>query len=205
MKYSLFQQKTDKKERQNYLFPFIIVFVIICGCSGNKPVIQGKVTDRAKTPSLNAFEVTTIISDSGITRYRITTPEWYIFDKADRSHWLFPKGLHFDRFNTKYEVDAQIDCKWAIYYDKEKLWTLRDSVRCRNLSGETFSTDLLNWNEITQMIYSDAAITITKKTMIINGIGFESNQMLTKYHINKVTGILPVDSEEETDTVKMNN
>ena len=34
--------------------------------------------------------------------------------------------------------------------------------------------------------------------MIINGIGFESNQMLTKYRINKVTGVLPIDNDEDS-------
>lgn len=181
----------------------VLVFVIclIQSCSNSKPVTEGKVENRNTTPSLVAHDISTVISDSGITRYRITSPEMLIFDKAERSNWLFPKGLHFERFDEAYKADAQIDCKWAIYYDIEKLWILKDSVRCTNISGETFSTDVLNWDENQQKIYSDAPISITKKTMIINGIGFESNQMLTKYRINKVTGVLPIDSAEETDSI----
>lgn len=186
------------------LWVFVLMVIFSCpfqSCSRNKPVTEGKVEDRQKTPSLVAREISTVISDSGITRYRITTPEMLIFDKEERSNWLFPKGLHFERFDENYKADAQIDCKWAIYYDIEKLWILKDSVRCTNISGETFSTDILNWDEKQQKIYSDAPISITKKTMVINGIGFESNQMLTKYRINKVTGVLPIDAEEESDTL----
>ena len=165
-------------------------------CSGGKPVAEGKVSDKAKTPTLQASEITTVISDSGITRYRITTPDMAIYDNAERSHWLFPRGLHFERFDFNLSIDAQVDCKYAIYYDKERLWILRDSVRCYNISGEIFETNLLNWDETEERIYSNQPIKITKKDMIINGIGFESNQMLTRYQINKVTGILPIDSEE---------
>ena len=181
----------------------LIVFVtfgcgVLSGCSDNKPVIRGKVGDLQKTPSLIATDISTVISDSGITRYRITTPRMLIFDRAERSHWFFPKGLHFERFDEHYKADAQIDCRWGGYYDQEKLWILKDSVRCTNISGETFSTNRLNWDERAQRIYSDSAITITKKSMIINGIGFESNQMLTKYRINKVTGVLPIDNDEDS-------
>ena len=80
----------------------LIVFVtfgcgVLSGCSDNKPVVRGKVGDPQKTPSLIATDISTVISDSGITRYRITTPRMLIFDRAERSHWFFPKGLHFEQ------------------------------------------------------------------------------------------------------------
>ncbi|MDR2684745.1 MAG: LPS export ABC transporter periplasmic protein LptC [Prevotellaceae bacterium] len=178
----------------------VLLFLPIC-CSNEKPQITSSVIDRAETPQLKAINISTIISDSGITRYRITTPEWYIYDKAAEPYWLFPRGLHFDRFDENYDVDAQIDCNHAVYYDKIQLWVLKDSVRCTNIQGEQFETNLLNWNQREERIYSDSAISIQKKTMIINGIGFESNQMLTKYRINKVTGILPIDE----DSTQMND
>lgn len=181
-------------------FVWLTILIVLgahVGCSDSKPITDGRIDDRQKTPSLTALDISTVISDSGITRYRITTPKMLIFDKEERSNWSFPQGLHFERFDENYKTDAQIDCRWAIYYDRERLWVLKDSVRCTNIEGEKFETNLLNWDELNQRIYSDAPISITKATMIIHGIGFESNQMLTKYRINKVTGVLPIDSEEE--------
>ncbi len=185
-----------KKQIRALCIVFLVLAVYV-GCSHSKPITDGRIDDRQKTPSLTALDISTVISDSGITRYRITTPEMLIFDRDERSNWSFPKGLHFERFDETYKVNAQIDCRWAIYYDKERLWILKDSVRCTNIEGEKFETDLLNWDEQNQRIYSDAPITITKATMIIYGTGFESNQMMTKYRINKVTGVLPVDSDKE--------
>ena len=45
------------------------------------------IDDRASMPVLDAQEVTTLISDSGVTRFRITSRQWLVFDKAEPSHW----------------------------------------------------------------------------------------------------------------------
>ena len=180
----------------HYSLLVVVVLFLSIACTSKKPDITDSVGNRAEYARLKAFEITTIVSDSGITRYRVTTPEWLVFDRAIESHWLFPQGLHFERFDENYNIDAKIDCKHATYYDKLRIWVLKDSVRCTNIEGEQFETNLLNWNEYEQRIYSDSAIRITKKDLIINGIGFESNQTLTQYKTSRVTGILPVDEEE---------
>ena len=180
----------------------VLALFLSVGCTNDKQQITDAVGDRAEAARLKAFEISTIISDSGITRYRMTAAEWFVFDKAAEPYWLFPKGLHFDRFDQNYNVDAQIDCKHAIYYDKIRLWVLKDSVCCTNIEGEKFETNILYWNELQERIYSDSAITITKKNLIIKGIGFESNQTLTSYRTHQVTGILPVDEEEQEDRVE---
>ena len=186
-----------------FMVPSIVIFVVVLVSfnsilkKNDKPQITESVGDRAETARLKALEITTIISDSGVTRYRITTSEMYIFDKATEPYWFFPQGLHFEKFDPNFNVDAKIDCKHAIYYDKKQHWVLSDSVCCTNIEGEKFETNLLNWNERDEKIYSDSAIKITKKDLIINGIGFESNQTLTNYRTWGATGILPVDQEEE--------
>ncbi len=36
--------------------------------------------------------VTTLVSDSGVTRYRINTEEWLVFDRKNPPYWAFEKG-----------------------------------------------------------------------------------------------------------------
>jgi LPS export ABC transporter protein LptC len=177
-------------------FIVVVALFLSVSCINDKPQVTEAVGDRAEAARLKALNISTIISDSGVTRYRITTPEWYVFDRSAEPYWLFPKGLHFDRFDHDYNIDAQIDCKHAIYYDKKQLWVLSDSVRCTNIEGEKFETNLLNWDQKEERIYSDSAISITKKSLIIKGFGFESNQTLTAYSTHNVTGILPIDAED---------
>jgi LPS export ABC transporter protein LptC len=177
----------------------IVVLFVTIACN-SKPHITDSVSDRTIAPRLNATDIMTIISDSGITRYRITTPQWLVYDKAEEPFWEFPQGLHFDRFDEKYNVDAQIDCRHAFFYDNIQLWVLTDSVRATNLQEERFETEKLYWNQKEERIYSDSTITIYKQGLKIIGLGFESNQTMTNYRIIQPTGIIPVDEDENEAT-----
>jgi LPS export ABC transporter protein LptC len=179
----------------------LIVFLSI-GCSNDKkPDISGIISNREQTPTLKVYNVTDLISDSGVTRYRVSAPEWYYYDKAARPYNLFPRGLHFERFDSLYNIDANVDCKYAVWYDKEDLFVLKDSVVCTNLKGERFETNLLNWDNKGGRIYSDSAISIVRDGLILKGIGFESNQTLSVYRILQPVGIIPLDNEETEDSV----
>ena len=173
---------------------FVTVLCFLASCS-DRPEQVGAITDRANTPSLHATEISTVISDSGVTRYRINAPEWMVYDKAEVPYWDFPKGIRLEKFNTHLDVDAEIQSDYAIYYEKKRLWDLRDSVKAVNLEGEQFECDQLFWDENTEKIYSDSRIKITQKDKIIEGYGFESNQSLTKYVIRKPIGIIPMSEE----------
>ena len=176
------------------LLRYMVMVAVICSCS-EKTEQVGAITDRAKTPSLRATEVSTVVSDSGVTRYRINTPEWMIYDKAEIPYWEFPEGIRLEKFDVKLNVDAEIQSNYAIYYDKKRLWDLRDSVKAVNLEGEQFECNQLFWDENTEKVYSDDSIKITQKDKIIKGYGFESNQSLTRYTIRRPIGIFPLSEE----------
>ena len=179
--------------RKITLFVTVVCFILSCS---DRPEQVDAITNRAETPSLRATEVSTVISDSGITRYRINTPEWLIYDKAEVPFWDFPQGIHLEKFDTRLNVDAEIQSNYAIYYDKKRLWDLRDSVKAVNMEGELFECDQLFWDENTEKVYSDSKIKITQKDKIITGYGFESNQALTKYVIRNPEGIFPLSEED---------
>ena len=151
--------------------------------------------ERSQMPKLSATEVTTLVSDSGVTRYRVRTKEWKVFDKADDPYWDFPKGIHFDKFDPNMKVDAEIQSKVATYYTDRKLWDLKDSVHAMNLEGEHFECDQLFWDENAQKVYSKGKIKITQKDKVIYGQGFESNQTFTKYVIKKPEGVFPIEDK----------
>lgn len=148
--------------------------------------------DRTQYPTLHAKDVQTLVSDSGVVRYRVNTQEWMVFDKAEEPYWDFPNGLRLERFNPNMKVDAELQSNYAIYQTDKKLWDLRDSVKAMNLDGEHFECDQLFWDERAERIYSNGKIKITKKDRIIYGQGFESNQTLSKYTIRKPEGIFPI-------------
>ncbi len=171
--------------------------LFLCAACGNKkPEVSDEIINRGEAPRLRADEITTLISDSGITRYRITAKTWLVYDKVEEPYWDFPEGLHLESFDEQFNTEAQIDCKRARYYETKKLWQLDDSVRAVNLEGDRFATQQLFWEQNTERIFSDSLITIDQKDKQIIGEGFESNQSMTRYTIRKTRGIIPVDSED---------
>lgn len=174
----------------------MLIFLSIMACSNDKPEKIRAVVDRSKLPRLHATEITTVVSDSGITRYRISTCRWDIYDRAMPPYWEFPKGIHLERFDQLLKVDANIHSLYAKFNENEQLWELKGKVKAINLQGEQFETEKLYWNQRQERIYSDTLVKITQATRIITGIGFESNQTLTKYLIKRPQGIFPVTESE---------
>ncbi len=168
--------------------------VLSSSCSKNKTPITDSVFDKL-TPELASDSITTIVSDSGIIRYRIKAEHWNVYDKADTPYWDFPKGLRFERFNESYDIDAEIEAQRAIYYSELEIWKLNDSVRAMNLNGEKFETEELYWDQKSEKVYSDSSIVIVQSDKKIMGVGFESNQTFTRYTILQPKGTLPIDSD----------
>ena len=173
---------------------FLLFCIVSCN-KDDKPEKIAAVVDRSAMPRLHATDITTLISDSGITRYRISAPCWNVYDKANQPYWEFPQGIHFERFDLNLRVVANIQSEYAKFNENEQLWELRKNVRMTNIQGQLFETNQLYWNQREERFYSDSLIKITDATHIIKGIGFESNQNITNYHIRKTQGIFPVDKE----------
>ena len=175
----------------------VVLLLLVCSFvySCTKKEVRhraGAIADRKAMPALAGDEVTTLISDSGITRYRITAKKWLVFDKADTPYWEFPEGVYLEKFNLNLEADATIEADYAYYNEPAQRWMLRGNVQAVNLEGERFETPLLFWDQQTESVYSDSSIVITREASIIKGVGFRSNQEMTKYTILRPTGVFPI-------------
>jgi len=167
--------------------------VLIGGCVKEAHLETDAIEDRSLTPILDASGVSTLISDSGITRYRINAEHWQVFDKATPSYWEFNGGVYLEKFNEALEVEASIKADYAKYLDQSGLWELRGNVHAMNEKGEQFDTPQLFWNQNEGRIYSDTTIAIRRATSTIVGVGFESNQTMTEYTILQPTGFFPLE------------
>ena len=203
--------------RSNVLFCRSLSITIACGavvmlllfsaCSGRHKDMGDAITERDSLPVMDTKGVMTLISDSGVTRYRINTEEWLVFDRKNPPYWAFEKGVYLEKFDSIFQVEASIKADTAYFFNKEELWKLMGNVHIQNLKGEQFDTELLYWDQRTQRIYSDEFIRIEQPDRIITGHGFESNQQMTVYTIRKPEGIFYVDEEAaaadslQTDTI----
>ncbi len=146
-------------------------------------------------PALDAEQVTTLISDSGVVRYRVKAERWQVFDKANPPYWEFDNGIYLERFDEEQNIDAWLQADYAYYDEQAQIWHLIGNVHAKNLEGEEFDTPEIYWDQKTEKVYSDTTIVITRETSIIRGVGFDSNQSLTKYTIRKPTGVIPIRDE----------
>lgn len=185
----------------------MVMLLLFSSCSGKKKELGYAITERDSMAVMDTRGVTTLVSDSGVTRYRINTEEWLVFDRKNPPYWAFEKGVYLEKFDSIFQVEASIKADTAYFFNKEELWKLMGNVHIQNLKGEQFDTELLYWDQRTQRIYSDEFIRIEQPDRIITGHGFESNQQMTVYTIRKPEGIFYVDEEAaaadslQTDTI----
>ena len=170
-----------------------VMFVLFPSCSGKDKKLTDAISENDTLPSMKSLGVTTLISDSGITRYKIIAEEWLIHDKKNPPYWAFEKGVYLEKFDTLFRIDASIKADTAYYYEKKKIWELKGHVQILSQRGDKFQTDLLFWDEKKEKVYSDKFIQIEQEDKIIKGYGFESNQDLTEYEIKNTTGIFTVE------------
>ena len=179
----------------------VVMLLLFPSCSTEKKKLGQAILERDSLPVMATRGVTTLVSDSGIIRYRIKTEEWLVFDKKNPPYWAFEKGIYLEKFDELHRIDANIKADTAYFYERQKLWELRGNVAIHNLKGEKFNTQQLFWDQNKQLVYSNKFIRIEQQDKIITGYGFESNQQMTRYTLKNTEGIFPVE-EMPKDTLK---
>ena len=62
----------------------IVMLLLLSSCGGKKKAMGEAITERDSLPMMTTLGVTTLISDSGVTRYRVNTDcLLYTSDAAD--------------------------------------------------------------------------------------------------------------------------
>ena len=162
-------------------------------CSGDDNKVYAANIDPEVTPTMTTTDVSTLISDSGIVRYKVDAPVWYVYDEAAEPKWTFPKSLHLESFDEMFNKEATIDCDSATYLTNKQLWRLDGHVRVVNMAGEKFLTNQLFWNQKQQVVYSDSFIQIIRADRVMEGYGFVSDERMTDFSVHNVSAILPAE------------
>ncbi len=180
---------------RNILF-LMLLFASLYGCKQELKEVVTKNTDPEAVPTVISRDVKTLISDSGITQYRITSKIWYIFQEAKQPFWKFPNGLYVEKFDSVFNIEASIKCDSATYFKDIKLWRLDGHVTIQNVHKELILTQQLFWDQRQQKVYSDSFIHIEKSDRIIEGYGFVSNERMTTYQLSRPSGIFPAPEKQ---------
>jgi hypothetical protein len=65
-----------------------------------------------------------------------------------------------------------------------------------NESGDKLETEVLNWSQEKDLIYTDRYVKITNEDQVIHGFGFESDSHLNNRKIKKVQATIYFNDEE---------
>ncbi|MDE6300795.1 MAG: LPS export ABC transporter periplasmic protein LptC [Muribaculaceae bacterium] len=175
--------------------PLLIISLALVASACHKPERTGlsKAPPGQLVPTMITDSVSTLVSDSGYTRYHIVAPVWLMYEDAPDPYWTFPQGLTLEQYDEQMRPAADVRCDSAVYFSRRRLWRLDGNVVMVNTLRDSFLTEQVFWDQTRQMVYSDSFIHIVRSDRVINGYGFESNQSMTAYTVNRPTGIIPVE------------
>lgn len=183
MSTSRFSIQNRNKQNIRVLSVCILIFCFLVGCGSKDKELVDLQFDRETVPLMTGDSITMLISDSGIIRHKVVTPEWQSFDGSD-SYDFFPKGIYYEQFDSLLHKQVTLEADTAWNYTRRKLWRLKGNVLIKNIQNETFKTEEVFWDEKEQKIYSDKFIEINRpQKLVLKGFGFESNQSMTQYRI----------------------
>lgn len=177
-----------------FLLAVALAGIVISACSDGETETISISADPQTFPTMRTVNVSTLISDSGYTRYHITTPLWLMFEEADEPHWNFPDGMYIVQFDDSLRESGTFTADTATYFSRQKLWRFDRNVRMKNVDGDRFRTQQLFWDQNSRKVYSDSFIHIERADRTIEGYGFISNETMTDYTIRRPSGIFPTNA-----------
>ncbi len=157
-------------------------------CQGEKEHTAPAIYPRDSVAVMTSYGVNTLISDSGLIKYRIVTESWEVNQARNPSRWIFEKGLFLEQFDEKFHVEAFIQSDTAYYFDQKKLWELRGRVRIRNVEGLRFYSEELYWDQNTHELYSNKFSRLITPDRELQGSYFRSDERMTHYMVSNSKG-----------------
>ena len=181
------------------LLTVVMPLSFLPSCNSDKKDLIEVVFDPQTSYTLKESNVETLVSDSGVTRYKIIAATRLMFDKAAEPYWYFPDGVYIEKFDTALNIVARIKADTAYSYQRRKLLEAKGNVDITNEEGERFETSQLFFDEQKSIIYGDSFIRITGKDDFVNtGIGFQSNADLTVHYLKHSYMEMTVETQQRT-------
>lgn len=170
------------------LFAFLLASALLPSCTEQQEHIAPAINDRDSVSMMTSYGVNTLISDSGIIKYRIVTERWDVNTIKMPSRWEFMKGIFLEQFDDKFHVEGYIQADTAWYYDQKRLWHLRGRVRIRNVNGLVYTSEELFWDGIRHELYSNVFSKVVTPERTMQGTYFRSDERMTHYFVSNSKG-----------------
>lgn len=183
-KISISYQEMKKK----IFLAYFLIIVVLASCEKQKEHTASAIYERDSVSMMTSYGVNTLISDSGVIKYRIVTELWEVNTIKQPTRWIFEKGIFFEQFDEKFHIQSYIQCDTAYYFDQHRLWELRGRVCVLSNDGLKFYSEQLYWNQNKHELYSNVYSRLITPERTLEGSYFRSNEQMTKYYVSNSKG-----------------
>ena len=166
----------------------LLAFLLLAACREQVEHTAPAIRDRDSVAMMTSYGVNTLISDSGVMKYRIVTERWEVNTVRNPSRWTFDKGILLEQFDEEFHIQSYIQCDTAYYFDQLKVWKLYGRVKVLTKDGLRFSSEQLTWNQNKHELSSDVYSRLVTPERTLEGTHFWSDEKMTRYYVSNSKG-----------------
>ena len=152
-----------------------LVFLLLASCEQPREHTAPAINERDSVSMMTTYGVNTLISDSGVIKYRIVTERWDVNTIKQPTRWTFERGIFLEQFDQKFHIQI-------------KLWELRGRVRIRNVNGLVFRSEELFWDGLKHEFYSHKYSKVITPERELEGTYFRSDEHMRHYEVTNSVG-----------------
>ena len=182
----------------------VAAHMVMTACEQAQEHTAHAVHDRDSASMMISYGVNTLISDSGVIKYKIVTERWDVNTVKNPTRWTFEKGVFFEQFDQQFHVEAYVQADTAWYFDQQKLWKLRGRVRIRNINGLIYESEELYWDGLKHELYSNVFSKVTTPERTMQGTYFRSDEHMRHYIVSNSKGSFTTADLENDDQQQQN-
>lgn len=184
------------------------MFFALVSCEEQREHTAPGIYPKDSVAVMTSYGVNTLVSDSGVIKYRIVAERWEINENKNPKIWIFDKGVFLTQFDQKFHIFSYIQCDTAYRYTEAKLWELRGRVRILTKDGLRFFSNQLFWDEGKHEIFSHVYSRLVTPERTMEGSYFTSDERMTRYFVSNTKGSFEKGdvmggNSQETDSVKL--
>ena len=177
-----------------------ITLSALCACSEQKEHTAPAINPQDSVSVMISYGINTLVSDSGIMKYRIVAEKWEVNEIKNPPRWYFPRGLFMEQFDEKFHVETYIQADTAYNYTQQKLWHLIGNVRVKTVDGLRFWSEELWWDQNRHELYSNLYSHVVTPEREIEGAYFTSDEHMRHYKVTNTKGNFIREEEKGPDT-----
>lgn len=174
----------------------VLAQFVLLSCEQATEHTAAAIHERDSVSMMVSYGVNTLISDSGVIKYKIVTERWDVNTIKNPTRWTFEKGVFFEQFDQQFHVEAYVQADTAWYYDQIKLWKLRGRVRIRNTNGLIYESEELYWDGLKHELYSYVFSKVTTPERTLQGTYFRSDEHMRHYTVSNSKGSFTTEDME---------